>query len=360
MTAKEFEAQVKVGDRVVLREDLMSDHVYGGESYILPTPCTPRGMAKPGSTVTVSKIMIRGEKEKHPEFFVNDDTEWYYTPEMVDHVVREEKKNTVKPEKGMNKQEFLKRAKVGDTVVLRSDLIGDTKYGDDTYMVGQMLEPGSKGIISEIINQIDGKVFIFLKGDPDYWRYTPEMIARVISSDYSEREKVVELWIKKIGLEKARRFIDERLAEGDAIKMIDNITSARPTTDLWGCYYWKDSMLKAGRTAKIVCGCYNGADGKGRRYTLDKERRYCYSVPMFDTVYVGSRNEHIFNSIEKDLKTGTYVKEELVKTEPTEETLCSEEKVDKHLMYLRRKLADLKHEVEMVEGMIKRLSKNDE
>lgn len=359
MTAKEFEAQVKVGDKVVLRDDLRNNTVYGGESYILPTPCTLWGMVKPGSTVTVSKIMIRGEKEKHPEFFVDDDTEYFYTPEMVDHVVREEV-NTVKPESGMDKQEFLRKAKVGDTIVLRSDLVDDTKYGDDVYMVGEMLKPGSEGIISEIINQIDGKVFVFLKNDRDYWRYTPEMIARVISSDYSEREKVVELWIKKVGLEKAQRFIDERLTEGDVIKMSIGIIGARSSTKFWGCYYWEDCMLEAGKTAKIVNVTYNGADGKGRRYSLDRERQYSYSVPMFNIVYVGSRNKHIFNSIEKDLKTGTYVREELVKTEPTEATLCSEEKMDKHLMYLRRKLADLKHEVEMVEGIIKRLSKDEQ
>lgn len=354
MTAKEFEAQVKVGDRVVLRDDLMNDHVYGGESYILPTPMTPWGMVKPGSMVTVSRITVRGEKEKHPEFFVNDDTEWFYTPEMVDHVVREEKNDIIKSESDMSVQEFLEKAKVGDTVVLRSDLVDDVKYGDDIYTANEMLKPGSEAVISEICRQADGKVFIFLKDDRDYWRYTPEMIARVISSDYSEREKVVNLWIKKVGLEKAQKFVDEKLTEGDVIKMSVSVAGTRPSTKFWGCYYWKDCMLEAGRTAKIVTVTYNGADGKGRRYSLDKESHYCYSVPMFNIVYAGSRNEHIFRSIDADLRTGTYVKKEPVKTEP-----IKVEKGDKVLEYLQKKLADLKYEVEMIEATIKRLSKDE-
>ena len=363
MTASEFEAQVKVGDRVVLRNDLKHNHVYGGESYIVPRTgdLWLGGMAKPGSEVTVSRIFPRGKNKKNLEFYINNDAEWFYTPEMVDHVVCEEKGNTdtTNREEGMSKQELLEKARVGDTIVLRSDLVDNTKYGDDTYIADNMLRPGSEAVISEIINQIDGKVFIFLKNDRGYWRYTPEMIARVVSSDYSEREKIVKLWIKKVGFDRALRFVDKRLAENDVVKVSDSVVT-KGEESFWGCYHWKEYMLGVGKTAKIVNVSFPKDDDieRGNRYNLDK-CKYFYSMPMFDIVYVGSRNEHIFNSIEKDLKTGTYVKKELVKTEPTEATVCTEDKVDKHLEYLRRKLADLRHEVEMVEGVIKRLSENE-
>lgn len=358
MTTKEFTEQVKVGDKVVLRNDLKHDHVYGGESYILPTSATPWGMVKPGSVVTVSEIILRGEKEEqHPEFFVNDDTEWFYTPEMVDHVVCKSKKNnaTKHVDCGMNKQEFFRNVRAGDTVILRSDLKNGEYYEDELY-ISSMFAPGSKATVSTIEKCKDGKIFVFLKEDPECYRYTPAMFKTAISSDYSERERVVNLWIEKVGLEKALKLVDEKLTPGDVIKISERVVLSNFSIKFWGCYYWEEYMLAAGRTAKIVSIRHDSASGKGRRYSLDKERReYYYSVPMFDIAYTGSRNEHIFEFIDADLKTGTRVKKESVEILKNDTT----EKDDKVLGYFQKKLADLTYEVEMVEFIIKRLSKDE-
>lgn len=182
MTTKEFEAQVKVGDKVVLRNDLKNNTVYGGESYILPSDEQSWGMVPPGSTVTVSHIFPKSPKGR-VEFYINGDTGWYYTAEMVDHVVRE-KTDTVENRGGMDKQEFLKIAKIGDTAVLRSDLKVDETYGDDCY-TQYMFNPGSTGTISDITVGKNGEVFVYLKEDDEYYRYTPAMVEKVIANDHN-------------------------------------------------------------------------------------------------------------------------------------------------------------------------------
>lgn len=185
----------------------------------------------------------------------------------------------------MNRIDFFKQAKAGDTVVLRSNMRDIELYGTHHY-VSSMKLVDNEGIIRELIPD-DYSFYIKGKG---CFRYTPEMVdhVRFKNPEYVEREKKVSEMIDLNGiLPVVREFVRDRLIIGDVVR-IDRYPDLN--------YYSKATMLAPGRTAKIILSAEvrKNDEIKDRKFRLDKDLKSRYTVDVFDLAYIISRNDHLY------------------------------------------------------------------
>lgn len=210
----------------------------------------------------------------------------------------------------MDRTDFFRQAKVGDTVVLKSDLKTLTSYGTHHFVSSMKLE-NNEGVIRKI--DLDDYSF-FVKGK-GLFCYTPEMVdhVRVRNGEYLVREKQIDGMISLSGILPAvREFVRDHLVIGDVIK-IDRY----PRLD----YYNRSTMLAPGRTAKIVLSAkiFENHEPVDRKFRLDKDMENEYRPELFDLAYTISRNDRLYRDfmavfgntsveIDKDTAEKTIVK----------------------------------------------------
>lgn len=158
-------SKYKVGDKVLIREDLEVSKYYGSCSVV------PRMKKYLGQIATIERIDIDGDYE-----IDLDDKEWSWTEEMIEKLV-EEKEETFE---------------VGDLVKIREDL----RHGNDfeIYVNKDMLE--FKGKVGTIIEKSATGSFV-LDVDKGEWRWTQDMMKKI--KDYDGEELVDILRVIKDG-----------------------------------------------------------------------------------------------------------------------------------------------------------------
>lgn len=159
---------LKVGDKVFIREDLKNDFRYGGNTFVDEMD---KGLLE------VSHVSIEGNYIE-----IGGDSFHAYTPEMIDW----EKTIKLRREK-MNINDL----KVGDVVYIREDLEAYKRYGKRAF-VSRMLY-GEQEICK--VNY-DEQIFEIEAEENEKWfskfDYTPEMI------DWEKTRKIREMDFKEI------------------------------------------------------------------------------------------------------------------------------------------------------------------
>lgn len=142
------EDYVKPGMKARLRRDLKDMTDYGLGCYV-------RSMAKPGSTIVVSKVHPYGAK-----FYAEGSGDYLYSVDMLEN-----------PEKldPSEKITYSIRYKKGDKVQIREDLVEGRNYGGMSWHRCCFIKAGSTSTVANVkVSKTDfGQIFYGLVDDPN-------------------------------------------------------------------------------------------------------------------------------------------------------------------------------------------------
>lgn len=197
------EVHYKIGDRVLIRKGIKEGESPNGV-YIVPEM-----VLKAGTIVTLKSHNKKG-------FRINEDT-WNWPESVFDRIVTpEDEKQFAGSNKISNesepKKEIGSKYKVGDRVVVRSDLVTG-KCGADS-VVGNMLRQAGKTVTIAAINVENPTVYSIKE---DSWNWTNEMFEGLAKPESEKTYFIVNVQFETGAVYKYQVKKDARIRIGDKV-----------------------------------------------------------------------------------------------------------------------------------------------